>query len=428
MYIKTISILALTLAVSLSSCKKEEDLIEETPIESSDPTLTISGFISTNTTWSSDKVYLLDGKVVVNAGATLTIEPGTIIKGKEGTGTLASSLIIAKGGKINATGTASQPIIFTSILDNIKIGELTGTNLDENDKGKWGGLVVLGNAPVSDKGGDTQGHAEGIPATDAFGAYGGNNMTDTSGILKYISIRHGGTTIAPGKEINGLTLAGVGSGTVIDYVEIVANEDDGIEFFGGTVNASNLIASFQGDDGIDIDQNYSGTISNALILQGSGSDEAFEIDGPEGSTHTSGLFTVQNVTAKSFNGDGEAGDLKSLAQGTLSNILWEGYTDWLKVRENFDAANSCSAKNDAYDNFIGGTLIVSNSVFLNATDLDAAITVYTDETTCNASLTPAIDDAMTTILTNNGNSTSGSTGADLTKFNSWSWNSIKGNF
>lgn len=417
---------AILTLITLNSCKKEYPIIEEPIITQTSPSEIVSGFITTNTTWTSNNIYILSGKVVVTNGATLTIEPGTIIKGKQGTGTLASSLIIAKGAKINAAGTSFRPIIFTSILDNITVGQIMGTNLDEGNKGKWGGLVILGDAPVSDKGGNTQGHAEGIPATDAFGSYGGNNPTDNSGTISYVSIRHGGTTIAPGKEINGLTLAGVGSGTTIENVEIVANEDDAIEFFGGTVNVTNVIATFFGDDGVDIDQNYAGTITNALIVQNTGSDEAFEIDGPEGSTYTNGSFTINNATAETTDGVGKAGDLKSQAQGTLNNILWKGYSTWLRVRENYDASNNCANKTDAYDHYISGSLKVTNSVFLNANSLDACINAYTDEQTCSSNITSGINDALTTKLSSENNQTTGTAGADFSKFSNWTWYANKG--
>ena len=197
------------------------------------------GHITSDETWTADNIYELNGKVVVDNGVTLTIEQGTIIKGKTGNGALASALIIAKGGKINAVGTPSSPIIFTSTLDNIEKGQLTGSNLDENDGGMWGGVIILGNAPISAGNGNTSSQIEGIPATDIFGAYGGSDELDNSGVFSYVSIRHGGALIGAGNEINGLTLGGVGSLTTISNIEIISSLDDGIEFFGGTVNISN---------------------------------------------------------------------------------------------------------------------------------------------------------------------------------------------
>jgi hypothetical protein len=286
-----------------TGCFKDDDtpiIIEEiTIIQNGGSTeessvIDVSGAITVSTTWTNDNIYKINQKVVVDAGATLTIQEGTIIKGTPGTGSLASALIIARGAKINAVGTASEPIIFTSSSDNIEVGQTAGTNLDENDRGLWGGLIILGNAPCSFSGNIPEAQIEGIPADDTFGLYGGPDAADNSGVLSYISIRHGGALIGEGNEINGLTLGGVGNGTVINNIEVVANVDDGIEFFGGTVNASNLLVWAQGDDALDIDQAYSGTIDNAVVVLGDFSDHAFEIDGPEGSA--SGSFTIQNAT------------------------------------------------------------------------------------------------------------------------------------
>ena len=195
-------------------------------------TINKSGLIESDENWTSNCIYVLNNKVVVPAGITLTIEPGTIIKGTSGTGSLASALVVARGGTVLAAGTADQPIVMTSIADNITVGESNGTNLDQNDRGLWGGLIVLGNAPCSFSGDVAALQIEGIPAEDTWGLYGGSDSDDNSGIFKYISIRHGGALIGEGNEINGLTLGGVGAGTEIDNIEVVANVDDGIEFFG----------------------------------------------------------------------------------------------------------------------------------------------------------------------------------------------------
>ena len=136
------------------------------------------GLIESDETWESDCIYIINNKVVVPAGITLTIEPGTIIKGTSGTGSLASVLVIARGGKLLAEGTASNPIVFTSSADNITVGESNGTNLDQNDRGLWGGLVVLGNAPCSFSGDVAALQIEGIPAEDTWGLYGGSDSDD----------------------------------------------------------------------------------------------------------------------------------------------------------------------------------------------------------------------------------------------------------
>ncbi|MGS2727501.1 hypothetical protein ACU8DI_12900 [Psychroserpens sp. BH13MA-6] len=320
-----------------TGCFKDDDtpiIIEETTIINNNngngsgndcPVVAVTGAITEDTTWTNDTIYQLNQKVVVDNGATLTIEAGTIIKGSPGTGSLASALIIARDAKINAVGTATSPIIFTSTSDNITCGETAGTNLDENDRGLWGGLIVLGNAPCSFSGDISEAQIEGIPADDTFGLYGGSDAADNSGVISYVSIRHGGALIGEGNEINGLTLGGVGNGTTINNVEVVANVDDGIEFFGGTVNASNLLVWAQGDDALDIDQAYSGTIDNAVVVLGDFSDHAFEIDGPEGTAD--GSFTLQNATiiGNLTTENGEYADYRSGATGATNNIYAFGF-------------------------------------------------------------------------------------------------------
>ena len=334
-------LLLITLVAStliFTGCFKDDDtpiIIEERTIIINDgntggddcPIVAVTGAITTSTTWTSDNIYQLNQKVVVSEGVTLTINPGTIIKGSPGTGSLASALIVARGATLNAQGTSDQPIIFTSTEDNITCGETAGTNLGENDRGRWGGLIVLGSAPCSFSGDILEAQIEGIPADDNFGLYGGDDASDSSGSLRYISIRHGGALIGEGNEINGLTLGGVGNGTLIDNIEVLANVDDGIEFFGGTVNATNLLVWAVGDDGLDIDQAYSGTIDNAVVVLGDISDHALEIDGPEGTA--SGAFTLTNATiiGNTTTANGEYADYRSNAQGNTSNIYAFGFKD-----------------------------------------------------------------------------------------------------
>lgn len=386
-----------------------------------------SGNITSDETWTKDNIYELAGKVVVENGATLTIEAGTIVKGRTGTGSLASALVIARGAKIMANGTSSEPIIFTSTLDNIEKGQLTGSNLDETDNEKWGGLIVLGNAPISAENGDTETQIEGIPAEETYGLYGGSVATDDSGVLRYISIRHGGALIGEGNEINGLTLGGVGSNTTVEYVEVVANLDDGIECFGGTVNITNALVAFQGDDAIDLDMNYSGTIDNFIVMHGIDTDEGLEIDGPEGSTYTSGLFTLSNGTIMSTDGVGTGADLKSKAQGTLNNVTWQGYSSKvIKVRASFSDTTNWILKTDAYTHLTDAspTLVVSNSNIVGTQTMTDAVDVYTksaDIDNGTGALESTAEAAVGATIV--GSATGG---ADATKFTGWTWASNNG--
>ena len=285
----------------------------------------LAGTYTSDKTLTADKIWKLSGRVFIADGATLTIPAGTIIKAEGGTGTDSSFICIARGGKIDAQGTADKPIIMTSVADDIQIGQKNGSNLDASNVGLWGGLLVLGKAPGSFKNDVVEYQIEGIPAEETNGLYGGNDPADNSGVINYLSIRHGGTSIGEDNEINGLTLGGVGTGTSISNVEVIGNQDDGIEFFGGTVNASNLLVWGQGDDGLDIDQSYSGTINNAIVIANSSSDHGLEIDGPEGSME--GSFKLENITliGDESAANGEYADFRKGALGSVNNLYAYGF-------------------------------------------------------------------------------------------------------
>ncbi|WP_414662524.1 hypothetical protein [Horticoccus sp. 23ND18S-11] len=252
----------------------------------------VNANITSSRTWTKANTYILDGRVFVTDGVTLTIEPGTVIKGKVRAAQDASALVIARGGKINASGTASEPIIFTAEADNLN------GNLGQNDRGLWGGVVLLGRARINTASG--QGNIEGIPTTEPLGLYGGTDDADSSGTFRYVSIRHAGSLLGPNNELNGLTMGAVGSGTTIEYVEVFANADDGFEWFGGTVNCKYLVSAFNDDDGFDWDEGFRGKLQFLFLIQDpSVGNQAFESDGgttPEDGTPYA-LPQVYNVTA-----------------------------------------------------------------------------------------------------------------------------------
>lgn len=295
----------------------------------------VNSNITENTSWESGKIYILETRIAVEAGATLTIQPGVIVKGEAGTGPNATALLVARGAKLMAEGTADAPIIFTSVADEIIPGQIASPNLDSDLNGLWGGVIVLGNARISasnESGDVSQVQIEGIPTSDPNGLYGGDNDADNSGVIKYISIRHGGTNIGSGNEINGLTLGGVGSGTVIENVEIVANQDDGIEWFGGTVSVSNVVVWNTGDDAIDTDQSWAGTLDNFVII--APGDHNFELDGPEGSYEAG--HTIQNgiVIANDPELDRYSSDLINVDANsivTLRNIYFTAIVEGQKI-------------------------------------------------------------------------------------------------
>lgn len=411
-----ILLVMLAVSVTITSCKKDDE--DDDTVETQ--TVVLSGQITANRTLSADTIYELAGYVVVDNGATLTINEGTIIKGREGSGAAASALIIARGANININGTANKPVIFTSVLDNIAVGQKFGTNLEKGVSGLWGGLIVLGNATVSVGDGDTEGQIEGIPAEYTFGLYGGSDDADGSGSISYVSIRHSGTELRPNQELQGLTLGGVGTGTTISHVEIFGSSDDGIEIFGGSVNLSNVLITYCEDDGLDFDQNYSGTVTNFMVLHegASGGNSAFEFDGPEGTTYTSGKFTVNNGTVKSLGGSGRAATLKSAAQGTINNVTFIGFSSWINVEGG-----------SAITNFIDGDLKLTNCKF-DATSLTGGVRPVKVDANGVSTLTSSDSLAVVAAfeLGANANTAAASPAgsADASVFASWTWTSNAG--
>lgn len=293
----------------------------------------INSNITADVTWETGKIYILETRIAVESGATLTIEPGVIIKGEAGTGANATALLIARGATLLAEGTADAPIIFTSVADEIIPGQISSPNLDPDLNGLWGGLIVLGNARISasnESGDVVEVQIEGVPTSDPNGLYGGTSDADNSGVLKYISIRHGGTNIGSGNEINGLTLGGVGSGTVIENIEVVANQDDGIEWFGGTVNVKNVVIWNVGDDGLDTDQSWAGTVDNFFIITVAGHN--FELDGPEGSYQAGHI--MKNGTVIASDDSRAAEDLINVDNNsivTLENIYFTSILEGMMI-------------------------------------------------------------------------------------------------
>ncbi|NRT13213.1 hypothetical protein [Flavobacterium sp. 14A] len=242
--VKLFGLLALTAGL-MTSCSSNDTPTPSTP-PSSSFTADASNFQGTITdgevTLDASKTYKLTGKIQVNSGATLTIPAGTVIQGTGGT---SSYIAVAQGGKINVNGTAAQPVVMTSGLTTKKAGD-------------WGGLVICGKAPINRVSGGTATAQSEV----ADLSYGGTISNDNSGVLKYLRIEYAGAAFNSEKEFNGLSLFGVGSGTTVDYVEFYQGADDGVEFFGGTVNTSNLISIGNEDDQFDWTEGWSGTNTN----------------------------------------------------------------------------------------------------------------------------------------------------------------------
>ncbi|HMO64988.1 MAG TPA: hypothetical protein PKE47_07175, partial [Verrucomicrobiota bacterium] len=225
----------------------------------------LTGPITGEVTLRATNEYLLTNYVYVLAGAVLRIEPGTVIRGRSGEAPNFGSLFITQGAKIFAEGAPHAPIIFTAEEDDLN----DPSDLGPTDRQLWGGLAIFGRARINaavDAAGDAatpryevyEGLEDVVINGQRVHRYGGDDDDDDSGVLRYVSLRHGGQKLSPDKEINGLSLGGVGRGTTIEYVEALSFADDGFEFFGGSVNTRYLVSAFNDDDQFDTDMGYSG--------------------------------------------------------------------------------------------------------------------------------------------------------------------------
>jgi len=257
----------------------------------------VTGDITTNTTWYRDTVYTLQGFIHVANGATLTVEAGTTIKGDFNT--LGSSLFVLRGAKIMAVGTAALPIVFTS-----------SQPVGQRKPGDWGGLVMIGNAVISRTGVTVALEGSGTdagttPGTNYTVNYsGGTTNTDNSGELRYVRVEYAGYAPTSGAELNSFSFAAVGSGTKLSYLQAMAGLDDSFEFWGGAVDATNLVSYESGDDHFDMSEGYQGRLQYLIALQstqlvqrtGAGSPAAdpqgIENDGCFGSGCTNGANTT----------------------------------------------------------------------------------------------------------------------------------------
>ena len=350
--VRKIGIAILVCVLFLGGCRKSElEVISEETIRD-------DGGGTGTVTWQAGKKYVLEGLVFVNDGQELTIEAGTVIRGKTGQADKASALIVARGARIIAKGTPEDPIIFTVEGDDLE------GSIPIMTRGLWGGLIILGNAPLNVTGSEAS--IEGIPITEPRGVYGGDNPQDDSGILEYVSIRHGGTNIGQGNEINGLTLGGVGSGTVIDHVEVISNADDGVEFFGGTVNCKHLAVAFCGDDAFDFDMGYQGKGQFWLAIQAADQGNLIaELDGSP--DHVSAkpytMPKVLNITTIGRGLDKSAGliTFANNAAGMFANSIFVSEQRGVRLEYAEGASNST-------EQWQNENLVVGGNTFYNVAE------------------------------------------------------------
>ncbi len=280
------------------------DWVDTTPVE----TMDLVGTIDSDMMLDASTIYRLTGALSVETGATLTIPAGTLIIADADDGEETSTyIVVKKGADIQINGTESEPVVMTS------------TNQVPGD---WGGLVILGDATTS----------EGVDAIAEVGGfvYGGNNDTDNSGSISYLVINYAGAQINSESQYNGLTLYSVGSGTTINNVAILNGTDDGVEFFGGTVSASNFYLENNEDDAVDWTEGWNGTLTNTYVLHSIvGFSTAVEADGVDAGI---AVPTLANYTAISSTG-GTALQFKKTTGATITNIYLEGYTTNVDMKD-----------------------------------------------------------------------------------------------
>lgn len=359
---KKYTLLFLLAAMFFAACSKKETNTPVTPVTPASNVVEVSGDIKVNTTWKADKIYLLKGFVYVTDGATLTIEPGTIIKGEKST---KGTLVITRGAKIEAVGTSTKPIVFTS---NLPAGG--------RSSGDWGGVIILGKAPVNPSATPTiEGGLDPKGNPEKYIQYGGNDVNDNSGTLKYVRIEYAGIPFSPDNEINGLTLGGVGAGTTLDYIEVYRSGDDSFEWFGGTVNAKHLISIGAQDDDFDTDFGFSGKVQFGLaqraqvVADFSGSN-GFESDndavGSNNSPQTGAIFSNMTIigplltptTTSGYNANFQhAAQIRRNSSMSLLNSLLLNYTEGVYIDDGLPAGPLNSSSN-----YLAGRCVIANNL------------------------------------------------------------------
>lgn len=341
--------------------------------------ISVTGPIEKSTFWTSNNVYVLEGIIFVRSNATLTVQAGTVIRGRPDADTPGANnpgtLIVTRGSKIRLLGTEQAPIIFTDMNDDNYPGgakSAPGYQTYNRRSAQWGGLAVCGRAYVArgTAGGPapTNIQLEGLIDLGDDGKYGGIDDDDDSGTIRYVSIRYGGYGLAANNELNGLGLAGVGRGTAISHVEIVNNLDDGLEIWGGTVNVKYVVIWNAGDDSIDIDEGYRGKLQFLFAVQGQGatvdtvgggvSDRGMELDGgnaPDASQPFC-LWKMYNVTVV---GKGLTGGqnqnyehrdanvaiyMRDNAGGQIRNGVFVDFGGWMAHVENEGGTGAANAQ------------------------------------------------------------------------------------
>ena len=391
-------------AVSVTSCSQSEEMLPVGNTRAAN-VVTVSGVINTNMTWSASNEYHLNGKVYVSGGATLTIQPGTKIVGLyNDVPAKASALVITRNGKINAAGTASNPIVMTA-------------ESNHQYPGGWGGFVVLGNAPINQTNNPV---IEGIESdelpADVDSHYGGSNANDNSGTIQYVRVEYAGANVSQDNELNSFTFGGVGAGTTFDHCQAYYGEDDAFEFFGGTINGKYLVSTSTHDDAFDFDFGYTGKLQFLVATVDANSTyytkdpNGIECDNDSKGTSLTPFThpTISNLTivgtadgkvAKSAMSDGKS--MKSCAnfrrncQFTLANSILYGYPTGILC----ETSNSYVFKNNVVNgvstNFSGITADATNTAAasVDAIGLTSPWGAYKSQTNLRPNAAPALSGA-----------------------------------
>jgi len=328
----TIGLLA---TIILGSCRKivvdnnGTDAGHNPPPTTTGQVITLEGKITKDTVLTAGNTYILKGLVYIKNNSTITIEPGTVVKGQylDPIG----GLVITRGSRIIANGSADKPIVFTSNSPNPRSGD-------------WAGIVLLGKSTTNSSFNGTAGLGEiegGINNADGDGLYGGTDDNDNSGVLKYVRIEYAGFAFLPDKEINSLTMGGVGRGTTIDHVQVTYAKDDAYEWFGGTVDCKYLIAYKTQDDDFDTDNGFRGRVQFGLIIRDSliadlSNSESFESDNDaNGSTLTpqtgaifSNVTSIGPLATLSNNGSGYFLAAAQIRRNSAISIFNSAFVGW----------------------------------------------------------------------------------------------------
>ena len=341
-FMTSMAFAAIMSAMTLTSCSDDENGDSTPALQGTE----LSGVVEGTLTLNAGTEYTLTGTLTVPAGATLEIPAGTTIKANQG---FDKYILVAQGGRLNARGTADNPVVFTA-------------NADNAEPGYWGGVIINGYAPIS---GATEG-STGATEIDNNQPYGGTDAADNSGTLTYVEIRYSGARSSADIEHNGLTLNGVGNGTTINNIYIADGADDAIEFFGGSVNVTNLLAVNCDDDCFDFTQGYNGTLTNCYGVwesdftstesdpRGVEADGNLDGDGPNHTPQAD--FTINNMTIANYAASQPMQDaikVRRLAKATINNALVIGsgeieeLVDLTDSKDNADAGTVVNVTNNA---------------------------------------------------------------------------------